>query len=302
MTLRMRTARTLLIAALLLSGCTLPILAEPTPFTFPTPNLTHTALFQPVASATPEPAEQRTATPEAAPSPTGPASPAGPTATFAPLTSRPNGAPVTAAFLASAPTIDGDLAEWTSAAHAVDQIVFGAANWTGVSDLSGSFHIGWDDAHLYVGVRVRDDRHVQISTGRYLYRGDAVEIQLDADLPGDYHVAALNADDYQLGLSPGNFGSLPPEAYLWYPAALEGARPTVSVAARQTSDGYTLEARIPWSVFGVTPGAGKSFGFALSLSDNDQAGSALQQSMVSSVATRRLTNPTTWGTLVLGGP
>jgi hypothetical protein len=302
MTQRFSAARALVLAAWLLSGCTLPGLAEPTPFAFPTPNLTHTALFQPAPSETPEPAALPTATPEVEPSPTSPAAPSDPTATFAPLTSRPNGSPVTAAFRSSPPTIDGDLAEWTTASYAVDQIVFGAANWTGVADLSGSFHIGWDEANLYVGVRVRDDRHVQISTGRFLYRGDAVEIQLDADLPGDYHVAALNADDYQLGLSPGNFGSLPPEAYLWYPAALEGARPGVTVGARQASDGYTLEARIPWSVFGVTPAAGKTFGFALSLSDNDQAGSALQQSMVSSVATRRLTNPATWGTLVLGGP
>jgi hypothetical protein len=52
----------------------------------------------------------------------------------------------------------------------------------------------------------------------------------------------------------------------------------------------------------VTPLAGGRYGFALSLSDNDVAGSSTFQSMVSSVDTRELTDPTTWGTLILEAP
>jgi hypothetical protein len=64
-------------------------------------------------------------------------------------------------------------------------------------------------------------------------------------------------------------------------------------------NGFYLEASIPWSTFGVTPNAGSTFGFTLSVSDNDTPGTTEQQSMISSVDTRRLTNPTTWGTLIL---
>jgi hypothetical protein len=56
---------------------------------------------------------------------------------------------------------------------------------------------------------------------------------------------------------------------------------------------------IPWTVFGVTAEAGDRFGFALSVSDNDLTGAPVQQSMVSNVSSRTLTNPTTWGTLIL---
>jgi hypothetical protein len=90
-------------------------------------------------------------------------------------------------------------------------------------------------------------------------------------------------------------------AYRWYPASLAGIPAGVTLKAVRTDEGYDLEARIPWSALGgVTPAEGSSFGFALSLSDNDRAGQALQQSMVSTVRGRMLTNPTTWGTLTLG--
>ncbi len=294
--------RTLLFLSLAVSmaACGLPGAAQPTPFVFPTPNLTHTAIFAGLATETPAEATQP---PPETPLPTiatiEPVITVLPSPTLSPLSSRPNGSPVTADYLATAPTIDGVLGEWTTTAYTANQVVFGAAAWTGTSDLSAAYYVGWDSGNLYLAARVTDDRHVQVSSGRYLYKGDDVEIQLDTDLPGDYYSTTLSADDYQIGLSPGDFAARPAEAYRWYPAALEASLPTVAVAARKTDQGYDLEARIPWSVFGVTPAGGTTYGFALSFSDNDRAGSAVQQSMVSSVATRRLQNPTTWGTLIL---
>ncbi len=289
----------LLAMAVAMAACTLPGAASPTPFTFPTPNLTHTAIF---AGQATEPAAEATQAPIETPAPPTPATVEPiitllPSPTLSPLSARPNGTPVRAAYLATAPTIDGILSEWTSPPYTADQIVFGAAAWTGTSDLSATFFIGWDAGNLYLAAHVRDDRHVQTASGRYLYKGDDVEIQLDADLAGDYYSTVLSADDYQIGLSPGDFAARPTEVYRWYPS--EASLPTVTVAARKTDQGYDLEARIPWSVFDVTPASGASYGFALSFSDNDLAGSAVQQSMVSNVPTRRLLNPTTWGTLIL---
>jgi len=62
---------------------------------------------------------------------------------------------------------------------------------------------------------------------------------------------------------------------------------------------YAVEAAIPWSLLGASPYAGARYGFALSTSDNDAQGAAVQQTLVSSVAGRIFNNPTTWGTLVL---
>jgi hypothetical protein len=65
------------------------------------------------------------------------------------------------------------------------------------------------------------------------------------------------------------------------------------------SDGYRLEAAIPWSVFGVTPANGQQFGFAISISDNDNPNENVQQKMVSADPFRSLVDPTTWGVLTL---
>ncbi len=135
-----------------------------------------------------------------------------------------------------------------------------------------------------------------------MYRGDDVELQLDVDLPGDYSSTNLSGDDYQIGLSPGNFGTLPPEAHLWFPRSMEQALTSVQVKASKSNGGYTLEAKIPWSIFGYSPKAEDRLGFALSLSDNDSPGVSTWQSMVSNVTTRRVADPTTWGTLILGSP
>jgi hypothetical protein len=293
-----------------LAACNLPGAASPTPFTFPTPNLTHTAIFA-ATPTTPAPAvtaplsEPTTvvATAEPTASATAIGATTAPTATSSSLSSRPNGDPVTAAYLSTAPVIDGALDEWTTTPYTANQTVPNAGgNWSGASDLSAVYYLGWDANYLYVAVRRTDDVFVQISWGRYMYRGDDIEIQLDTDLPGDFYTAGMGADDYQIGLSPGNFGSIDPEAYRWYPRNLESWIHAASVSAKLVDSGYTLEAKIPWSAFNLTPVAGGHYGFALSLSDNDVAGTSAWQSMVSSVSTRRTSDPTTWGTLILAEP
>jgi hypothetical protein len=212
---------------------------------------------------------------------------------------RPNGSPVFATFLDTGPIIDGDLSEWQGSTYSAQDIVFGASNWTGVSDASAKYYIGWDNTNLYLGVEITDDTFVQVSRGRYMYKGDEVEIQLDTDLTGDFSSTFLSADDYQIGLSPGNFSNLGKEAYRWYPRSVESYLTSTNFAAKQSDNGYTMEARIPWIIFGITPSEGARYGFAVSISDNDLAGTSVQQSMVSSVSSRKLTDPTSWGTLVL---
>lgn len=282
-------------------SCDLPGAAPPTAFVFPTPNETPTAIFAPTSSAG---APTSTSTPT--PPPTIPpivVTPAGgpPTATVSSLNTRPNGVVVQAERRDTPPAIDGDLAEWASFPYKSDQVVYGASRWTGASDASGTFAVGWDASYLYLAVHVTDDKYVQVAAGDDIWMGDEVEVQLDADLSGDYNTASLSADDYQVGLSAGNFGGIAPQSYRWYPQAKRTALTTVTVAGKATPQGYDLEARIPWTTFSITPTEGARYGFALSISDDDAAGTAVQQSMVSSVATRKLLNPTTWGTLALGG-
>jgi hypothetical protein len=204
-------------------------------------------------------------------------------------------------YLSAAPVIDGASGEWGLPKQAINHIVFGDDRWAGAGDLSGEVMLGWDEDYLYLAVRIVDDVYSQNSTGRDIYLGDSLEILLDRDLSGDFASQALNTDDYQLGISPGNPGiGDSPSAYLWYPQDKAGRRNAVEIAAAPSSDGgYILEAAIPWSVFGINPSRGQRYGFAISLSDNDRPGREVQQSMVSSVKGRVLADPTTWGELVL---
>jgi len=298
----MRTRRVLSgLSALALAvfACTLPGAVPPTPFAFPTANQTLTAIFAPTAGTTPLPPTSE-AVPTIALTPAG-TLPTSPSVTPGTSLSRPNGTPMEASFLAQAPTVDGDLGEWSTTPYSLTQLVYGASRWSGLADSSAVLYLGWDDTHLYLAARVTDDQYVQVSKGSSLYLGDGLEIQLDADLASDFFVAELSGDDYQIGLSAGNFGSIAPGAYRWYPSTKSGVPANLEIAGESTSSGYTLEASIPWSVFAVTPTEGSRYGLVVSVSDNDAVGTAAQQSMVSSVSSRTLLNPTTWGTMVLAG-
>lgn len=194
--------------------------------------------------------------------------------------------------------IDGILDEWDLPAYPVTEVVYGKANYQGAIDLSASVMLSWDEKYLYLALRVKDDRYIQNVTGDELYKGDHIEILLDNELDGDYADSTLSADDHQLGLSLGS-DLHSPENYHWFPRAMQGSHSDVVIAGLPTKDGYDVEAAIPWQLFRVTPSLGQVLGFALSVSDNDQVGENVQETMVSTAPNRHLTNPTTWGNLYL---
>jgi hypothetical protein len=300
-------------------ACNFPFISSPTPIVFPTPDLTMTAVFNPTVTGgavifptqtppplwtsptatqmgqLPTPLPTNTPippTPTPLPTPT-------PTKSYAGPENRPKFS-MTGYHFSNPPNIDGRLGEWKQDRYLIENVVFGKSNHTGPEDLSGRAMIGWDDSNLYLGIRVIDDKYVQNAKGSDLFKGDSLDILLDTNVPSDFYLAALNGDDFQLGISPGspnpNDNS---EAYLWFPKSSEGARGEVVVAARTREDGYVVEVAIPWSVFSVSPFHEQHFGFALSISDNDNKNQNLQQSMVSYVPIRTLNDPTTWGDLTL---
>ena len=313
----------LLLFSVLLSACSRPSGSAPTPFTFPTPDLTLTAIFGVLNSPTPNP-DQATASavpptatlapptstptntptllPTDTPFPTNtpiPTNTAVPTITPTPLLLRPK-IHVKAVYTAFAPVIDGDMSEWDLFLYPSHSMIIGEENWTGKPDCRGDFQIAWDNSYLYVVILVKDDVFRQVAQNADLYKGDHVEILFDNRLQTDFYSSVLNQDDYQLGITPGtNVIGLNPVAYLWYPQGAEGLRNRVTIASKTWELGYVLEMAIPWEVFGVVaPQTGAYYGFAISVSDND-TDTPVQQTLVSNVPTRKLTNPTTWGDLEL---
>lgn len=205
-----------------------------------------------------------------------------------------------AASLSTPPTIDGPWDEWTTTQYPIKNVVFGAANWTGPTDLQASYRVGWDSKYLYLAVKVIDDIYVQNATGANLYKGDSIELLLSTSPNADSSSLGLTAADYQIGISPGRpTVGQNMEAYLWYPQSKAGSLTNVAIGAVPMADGYRIEFAIPWTVFGISPVKGQVLGFAVSVSDNDNKTQDVQQTLISSAPDRDLTDPTTWGLLTL---
>jgi hypothetical protein len=224
-----------------------------------------------------------------------------PTSTLS--TATTNGA-VDATILATPPTIDGNLAEWSGVAAVTSaNRVYSVAGWDGSDDLTAVWQLAWDNNNLYVAVTVTDDKHVQTASGNQIFRGDSVDMQFDTARNADFG-DGLSPDDFQITLSPGDFAGSSPSAFR-YQGTASGAildapgGNNVTVAAQQISTGYTLEAAIPWTDLNLTPSEGLIIGLSLNANDNDTPGTAVQEVMVSNMPNRTLTNPTTWGTLTL---
>ncbi len=178
--------------------------------------------------------------------------------------------------------VDGALDDWAVVPNAIaidqpEQAVWGASSWRGPEDLSGAVHLAWRTESLFVAVHVTDDSLRQTQRGDGMWRGDHVELYLDAQPQLEPARGAFGAAQFQIALSPGNFGvsgdplvDCPPEAYVYRPVGASVAG--IAVAARRTATGYALEAAIPWAVLGVTrPETGTALRIEAGLSDTDCA-------------------------------
>jgi len=191
--------------------------------------------------------------------------------------------------------VDGDLSEWSDVPNALtldqaDQVVWGATNWTSPEDMSGTARLAWRREHLYVAVAVVDDQLRQTQRAQGLWKGDHIEIYLDAQPEVEPQRDAFGQGQFQLGFSPGNFRTTgdplvdcAPDAYCFRPpgTGVEG----VLVAATQTATGWTLEAAVPWTLLGIDqPEAGMLISFELGISDTDTPEPQQESLMTTSTA------------------
>jgi GH18 family chitinase len=202
--------------------------------------------------------------------------------------------------------VDGRLDDWTGSPDFVlndkSQIAYSLApaSWGGPQDLSAEAWTGWTADGLYFAFKVVDDAHVQTKADSDLWHGDHMELQFDTQLQKDYSNPGMNDDDFQIGLSLGDFDRIPPVAYAWFngPDA-PGPVDSIQMAYTVTGDGYVLEAFVPRdSLSGITLEEGADFGMNISPSDTDNAGQG-QKVMLSTSSIRTYADPRTFGRITL---
>ncbi len=191
------------------------------------------------------------------------------------------------AFYTDSITIDGKDTEeaWAKAEYyPLDYVILGDTNVT-EEDFTGKFKLAWNEAFLYVMVKVKDDSLIDIYEDKLVqwWDDDCVEIFIDEDNSDEEHQFNHSAFAYHVGLSYDVVDLGPDRLPHLYNDHVLSAR---------TFDGewYTWECAV--RVFDksfvdnepatpVTLTAGKEMGFMLAYCDNDT--SATRENFIGSI-------------------
>ena len=132
---------------------------------------------------------------------------------------------------------------------------------TNATDLSGFGKMLWDNNYLYMMATVTDD--IKTNDSQNSYEDDLVEFYIDTD---NAKATTYDANDFQY-------------SYGWNDGTKVGVIPStgsisnITYSAVATSNGYIVEARIPWSTINVaSPAANKLLGVDFMINDDDDNG------------------------------
>jgi DNA-binding NtrC family response regulator/HAMP domain-containing protein len=156
------------------------------------------------------------------------------------------------------PVVDGSLAEWPKDGPAIDlgkpeQLIEGAQAWRGAEDAGGQFRVCWDNNHLYVAGRIRDDASVDQEVAGAPERSDRLEIHLRPLAEGGPSAVAPEASvlllQPLLARRPWTWGNLRGRAEGGEAALLRQAATQlggVELAARRVEASIEFEVAIPF--------------------------------------------------------
>ncbi len=201
-------------------------------------------------------------------------------------------------------TVDANPGEWPQQTPFDSEfITYQTSTWNGSDDVEARWMSQWDANFLYFWVQVSDDAHVQVNADESIWRGDSLEIEIDTDIAGDEADINSNNDDFQIIVSPGDFGSVPVVVTRYRGQALGSNANAfghqIAAQSRRTGAGYDIEIAIPWSELDMTPNSGTTIGLALTVNDIDAIGSRDPEMSKSNVPYRAWRRPDTWGRLTL---
>jgi hypothetical protein len=188
------------------------------------------------------------------------------------------------------PVIDGDLSDFSPA----DVITLSNSRGT-----IGNYMLLWDDNALYIAAQVSDTQLNAIGEqDGSLWNDDSIELFFDtlhddgpSRLQDDYkffvNVNNIHRDERA---SDGNWN-------ITYSSEVSLSGTLNNNADSDT--GYTIEAAIPWSNWGVTPPSpGSMWGFDLVMNDRNASGTRIWTAWANQDGDNNLNNPDGWGDLL----
>ncbi|MBN2451942.1 MAG: hypothetical protein JXR77_16260, partial [Lentisphaeria bacterium] len=139
--------------------------------------------------------------------------------------------------------------------------------WTGPRDLSSTLFLAWDEVCLYVAEIRRDDKLVFMDTMTQDFLGsDALRLCLT---PEPRQRRELSPEDLVLALLPEGEEDRPMIRRCSYGGGPDAVPEGVRLATTLCSDGWVLEAALPFAALGVRPAPGQTLGFQVVVTDSD---------------------------------
>lgn len=212
-------------------------------------------------------------------------------------------------------TIDGATDDWIGVERAYRLRHFvrdtGAVERRLGEDSPGVVAVAHDDSAFYVFVSVADDIYSQPNEGNQIWRGDAFDINIST-VPVDATPSRPDGRTFQLTITPLSEITGRPGAVLFVGNGEQFFDNTTSLpltveGAVDASGRWTLEAQIPWTVFGLggPPGDGP-YSALFSVFDNDgevtSSGRSQQTVILGHLPDAAFQSDlTTWGSFDVGG-
>ncbi len=135
---------------------------------------------------------------------------------------------------------------------------------TDATGVNGDFRLAWDDANLYLFIQVKDPTPMENENGAgSLWAADSIELFVGSEKIGDG--GPMQFSDRQVLLSARKGA----DGYRWFfnnsPKQFDVK---MEVVKNVGSDGYTIEAAIPFAGLGFAPKANQELLFDIGLNDN----------------------------------
>lgn len=161
-------------------------------------------------------------------------------------------------------------------------------------DSFGKWQGKWDKDYLYFSVQVYDEKWVQDSTD--LSDDDSIELLFDADNSRGDKLDGRN--DFRLIFA---YGLKKPLLGAGSAPISDALLASIRTDMRTTADGYVLEARIPWQVFGISPEVKHRVAVDVHINDDDDGGARDKKIAWIAHNADAVHQPRQWGVVLFSG-